>query len=122
MKKTKNPRTYVGEILAVLAYEFPHVEHAASEKKIKRRLREKKLGAYDQARVDAIRKFKDDLMDELGKYDKSKFYLGSDGEFANRQDWDYDRLLRHLQKRHPKVPKIEISGFLSFAIYIYYLR
>jgi hypothetical protein len=122
LNKTKKPRTYEGEILSVLTYEFSQEEHAASEKKIKRRLREKKLGAYDQARVDALRSFKDDLQDELHKRDKSPFYAGSHGEYSKMEDWDHDRLLLHLQKKHAKVPEIEIARFLSTAIYIYYLR
>ena len=121
-KKTKSPRTYEGELLSVLAYEFPHVEHSESERKIKRRLREKKLGPYDQTRVDAVRSFKDDLMEELSKCAKSPFYAGSQGAYSDLQDWDFDRLLRHMQKNHPKVSKKEIHRFLSTAIYLYYLR
>jgi hypothetical protein len=122
MKKEKEPVTYDGEVLRGLAFEFSFSDHTESERKIKRRLREKKLGAYDQTRIDAIRGFKDDIQKELGKFDKSEFYLGPTGKYADMSDWDYDRLLIHMQKKHQNVEKSAISGFLSYAIYLYYMR
>ena len=122
MKKTKEPTTCEDEVLAGLAYEFSFSDHAESERKIKRRLREKKLGPYKQELIDVIRKFKNDVQEELGKFDKSKFYAGTHGKYADMQDWDFDALLQHMQKKHPDVSKTAIGNFLPYAIYLYYLR
>jgi hypothetical protein len=122
MKKKKDPPTYEGEVLAGLAFEFSSSDHVESERKIKRRLREKKLGPYNQERIDAIRKFKDDIQEELRKYNKSQFYTGSHGKYTDMQDWDFDALLQYMQKKHPDVSKTAIGNFLPYAIYLYYLR
>lgn len=65
--KTRAARSYDDEVLSVLAFEFSVKHHADSERKLKRRLREKRLGAYDEDRIARIRAFKDDLRMELGK-------------------------------------------------------
>jgi hypothetical protein len=122
MKKTKIPPTYEGEALAVLAYEFDVAEQAESDRKIKRRLRDKHLGPYDQGRIDALRKFKNDVREELGKSTESKFWIGAHKPFRDMRDWDFDALLSHMQERHPGMPKDAIDSFLPYAIYLYYLR
>jgi hypothetical protein len=115
-------RTYEGEVLAVLAFELGSSKHADSERKIRRRLREKKLGPYRQARIDAIRAFKNDVGRELGKFGKSKFHTGPHQTYADMQDWDLEGLERHMRKRHPEVSKAAIGAFLPYAIFLYYLR
>ncbi|WP_020585823.1 hypothetical protein [Desulfobacter curvatus] len=122
MKKKKDTPTYEDEVLVGLAYEFSVSDHEESERKIKRRLREKKLGPYDQEKIDVIRKFKNNVQKELGKFNKSKFYAGAHGKYADMQDWDFDALLQYMIKKHPDVSKVAIGNFLPFAIYLYYLR
>jgi len=114
---------YDDEALAVLAYEFRTVDAPAeAERKIKRRLREKKLGAYDAERVAAIRRFKDELQRELGKAGQSGYYTGRHGHFANPADFDQSRLIRDFARRHPSVARDSIARFVPFAVYTYYLR
>jgi hypothetical protein len=114
---------YDNEALAVLAYEFRNIDPPEeAERKIKRRLRDKKLGAYDAARFAAIRRFKDELQDELHKADKSGYYTGRHGHYANPADFDHVRLIRDFARRHPTVAKDSIARFVPFAVYIYYLR
>ncbi len=122
VEMNKNQPTYESEVLNILSYEFSIDDRAKSEKKIKRRLREKKLGAYDQSRIDALREFKDDVCNELCKNIKSQFYAGAKGKYSDIQDWQFDRLLEHMKREHAKVPASAIDSFLPFAIYIYYLR
>lgn len=122
MKKKKKPATYEGEALAVLAFEFDFSDRAESERKIKRHLRDKKLGPYDQDRIDILRRFKDDVRKELGKCNRSQFYTGFHGKYADMLDWDFGALLHPLQKKHPNVPKKEIDSFLPHAIFLYYLK
>jgi hypothetical protein len=121
-RRSTHPPTYEGEVLSVLAFDFSLSDHSESERKIKRRLRDKKLGAYDQARIDRIRTFKDDLKCELGKYAKSVFYVRSNGKYADFDNWVFERLRRHLVERHSSLPEAAITQFLPYAIYIYYLR
>ena len=115
-------RTYVEEVLAVLQYEFRPEQRATSERKLKRRLREKKLGPYDQAVIDAVRAFKYDVQAEIGYPVDSCFHTGSKGRFAAMDDWDVDGLRKHFRSRHPDVPGDEIDWFVPWAIYLYYLR
>jgi len=122
MKKTKEPPSYEGEALAGLAFEFDFSDHAESERKIKRRLRDKKLGPYDQGRIDLIRAFKDDVQAELGRSAKSTFHTGSHGKYADMQDWNFDAILVHFVSRHTGISKKAIGSLLPYAIYLYYLR
>jgi hypothetical protein len=122
MKKVQSKRTYVGEILSVLAYEFDPSEHIESERKIRRRLRDKKLGTYDQGRIDLIRAFKDDVRRELNKPLQSAFYKTTRGVYADPRDWDFGQLAAAMKRRHPKLPARDIGGFLPYALYLYYLR
>lgn len=119
---TKGHRTYEDEVLSVLAFEFSVKDHSESERKLKRRLRDKKLGSYDEKRITSIREFKNDLQVELGKLNKSEFYTESKEKYADMSDWDVNGLLRHLRNRHPEVSESAIESFLPYAIYIYYLR
>ena len=111
MKKKKDPPTYEDEVLAGLAFEFFFSDHAESERRIKRRLRDKKLGPYDQERVDTIWQFKDDVQEEHEKFSKSRFYDRTDGKYADMQDWDFDALLEHMKKKHSNVSKTAIGNF-----------
>lgn len=109
-------------MLGVLAFEFSVKDHAASERKLKRRLREKGLGAFDERRVSSIRELKDDIRRELGRGNRSRFYTGPNGKYSDMSDWDIDGLASHLKKNHPEVPGSAIDAFLPYAINIYYLR
>lgn len=122
MASTKGSRSYEDEVLSVLAFEFSVKDHSESERKLKRRLREKGLGSFDEGRISRIRELKDDIQAELGKSNRSKFYTGPNGKYSNISDWDVDGLLGHLKKNYSEVPESAIASFLPYAIYIYYLR
>jgi len=122
MTKIKEPPTYEGEVLGVLAFEFSFSDQAESERKIKRRIRDKNLGSYDQTRINTLRSFKDDIQQELSKFQRSKFYTQPHGKYADMQDWDLDALKQYMKAIHPDVPEIAINGFLPYAVFLYYLR
>jgi hypothetical protein len=117
--KKMGSRTYEEEVLAVLVFESRHKD---SERKLRRRLREKKLGPYEQDRIDALRAFKNDVARELGKLARSKFYAGLHGTHADLEDWDRVGLLRYMKERHSKVSHTVIGAFLPYAIFLYYLK
>lgn len=120
--KARESVTYDSEVLSILAFEFSQSDHEESDRKIKRRLRDKKLGAYDAARVEHLRTLKYDIQFELGNRARSKFYTPAGGPFSAMEDWQFDPLARYLASRHPDVAVGEITRFLPYAIYLYYLR
>jgi len=121
-RNTPESRSYEGEVLAVLAFEFSLDDRAESDRKIKRRLREKKLGKFETQRIEALRAFQSDLLRELSSPLVSPFYRGSAGPFSDMGDWSVDELVEGMVGRHPGVPRDAISGFMAYAIYLYYLR
>ena len=64
---TKPRATYETVVLGVLAYEFPFSKPDEAETLIRNRLKRKKLGAFDPARLNVLRRLKDDLQFEMGK-------------------------------------------------------
>jgi hypothetical protein len=111
------------EVLAVLAYEFLSVDHPeVADRKIKRRLREKRLGVYQPERVEAIRRFKNALQAELQQGPASAYYTEAHGQYSDPADFDQLRLIDEYAAAHPAVSKASIAGFVPFAVYLYYLR
>ncbi len=113
---------YEDAALSILAYEFSFDDKREAEAKIKRTLRAKKLGKYDQERVDLLRRFKDEAQAEIGKGHESKYYTRSHGEFADMKDFDRGRMVKDLAASFPSIPKQSIEQFIEFAVYLYHLR
>ncbi|WFB36828.1 hypothetical protein P3T73_03505 [Kiritimatiellota bacterium B12222] len=120
--KSKDESTFESEVLSALAYEWNFSDQSEIERKIKRRLRDKKLGPYNQSRVDTLRTFKNDVQTEINPYGKSKFYLGTKGSFADMAGWNLKAVISHFQKRHPTIPNDTIERCIPFAIFVYYLK
>ena len=109
-------------VLDVLAYEFAFDEHVEAERKIRRRLRYHGLGPYQQARVDLLRRLKDEIQSKIHRGRESRFFAGSHGKYAAPEDFDTERLIRDLSESYPDVPREEFKAFVPFAVYLYYLR
>ena len=122
MTGTARSRTYEEEILDVLRFEHSVEQYGASERKIRRRLREKGLGPYDQARIDALRRLKDDASAELGYPVQSRFHTPGPGRFADWSDWDLPGLLDYMRSRHTDLPTGVVDDFVTWAIDLYYMR
>jgi hypothetical protein len=118
----REPATSETEALSILAFEFAESEQGESDRRIRRRLRDKKLGPYDTARVNSLRALKDDIREELEKRDRSEFYKPLAGHCSDLGDWQFVRLAIYCARRHPKVDPAAIRRFLPYAIYLYYLR
>lgn len=80
------------------------------------------IGAYDAKRVDRLRRFHEDLRDEVGKWTNSEYYTYPHGKYSGMEDFDVPRLTRDTISRHPDVSKEFVEGFVPFAVYLYYLR
>jgi len=120
--KTRQPPTYENEALSVLAYEFPFSDKAEAERKIKQRLRRKKFGGYDAERIEVLRQLKNELQEEIGKFEKSRFFTEFHGKYSDMRDFDVARLTAEMVERFPQVPKEEIENFVPFCVFLYYLR
>jgi len=122
MAKAREEPTYEDVVLWILAYEFSFDHKREAEAKIKRRLRDKKLGKYDQDRVDLLRRFKDELQVEIGRQQQSKYFTCLHGRFSDRADFDSERMRKDFEASYPSIPRRSIDRFIEFAIYLYYLR
>lgn len=113
---------YDSEVLAVLREELDAGDVADSDAKIRRRLLEKSLGAFEPARVTALRRFKDELQSELSSGPQSGHFAGNHGLYANPEDFDHARLIRDYTRSYPSLSPEAIAGFVPLAVYFYYLR
>jgi hypothetical protein len=118
----KQPATYESTALDVLVYEFPFSDKAAAEAKIKRRLQRKKLGAYDPERIDLLRRLKDELQEEISKFEKSSYFTHRHDTYCDMRDFDVPRLTKDMITRYPQIPEEEIENFAPFCVFLYYLR
>ena len=120
--KKRPTKTADAVILDVLAYEFEFDDRAKAEGKIRRRLRYYGLGPYQQARIDLLRRLKDETQGELHRRERSRYFVGSHGDYAALEDFDVERLTQDLSESYPDVPRKEIAGFVPGAIWLYYMR
>ena len=126
-KSATTPR-YEDVALGVLVYEFDFDDPAEADRKIKRRLRDKKLGPYDAARIARLRRFKDAVQKEVHRFDKSRYYLGArgpvcpQGRYADLKDFDRARMVRDYAKQFRGIPRSSIVWFVDFAVFSYYVR
>jgi len=122
MAETRKLTAYDDAVLTNLAWEFSFTDIKETEAKIKRKLRAKKLGKYDQQRVDRLRRLKDAVETEVKKCDKSKYYSKLAGEFADMKDFDTLRMTEDFATAFPEVPKQSIHEFVEYFIYLHYIR
>lgn len=120
--KEKQKNTYEYICFGDLAYEFDFSDKKEAERKIKRRLKYYQLGEYNQERVDYIRELKNELYTEISLQTKSKYFHKSTSNFADLEDFDFDRLLADYTKKYNRVSESDMARILNFAIYLYHLR
>ena len=106
----------------ILADEIAGTDPSKTQARIRRRLQRSGLGKYDQARVEQLRRLRDDLEQEIRKFNKSKYFIPSASELASLEDFDFDRLTHDFCDRYPSMDKIDMAGIVGFALYYYYLR
>src|SRR5688572_26029206 len=121
MAETIKLTAYEDAVLTILAREFSS-DIKETETKIKRKLSAKKLGKYDQPRVNRLRRLKDAVQTEVKKCDKSKYYSKLAGEFADMKDFETLRMTEDFATTFPEVPKQSIRRFVEYFIYLHYIR
>ena len=109
-------------IFDVLGREFPFSDKRESERKIRRRLRYHRVGPYRQERVDLLRRFKDEIQNEIHRRESSRYFAGSHGQYAALEDFAIERMIEDFGRSYPVVNHEEIKAFVPFAVYLYYLR
>src|SRR5262249_10379744 len=110
-------------ILEVLLYEFLEFDdRAEADGKIRRRLRYYGLGPYQRARVDLLRRLKDEVQEEIHRRERSRYFVGHHGEYSAMEDFGAERLTQDLSESYPDVPREELAAFVPAAIYLYYMR
>lgn len=105
-----------------LVYEFDLSKKKETERKIKRRLKYYKLGAYRQERVDYIRQLKNALYVEISQTTESRYFHKSTSVYADLADFDVEQMTEEYSKKYEKVDKDELRAMINFAIYLYHLR
>ena len=120
--KDNNKMTYDFACFSVLAYEFNINESKETEKKIKQRLKYYSLGNYDQDRINYIRALRNDLYNELTKFQKSEYYVGSTGKFADFNNFNLEKMKQDYLDKYPKISNHDMGGIIGFALYLFYLR
>ena len=140
---TKSPKTYTYEsiVLNALHGEFSFSKKEEAEAEIKRKLKRYKAGAYDQQRVDLMRRFKNELQWEIGlrplpelsihrelgsrephyKPRESRYYVGRHGRYGDYTDFDMPKMTTDMIAHYPQIPAKEIEWFVRFAVGTYYL-
>ena len=122
MAESTKPTAYEDAVLTILAREFSHTEIKETEAKIKRKLRDKKIGKYDQQRVNRLRLLKAAVQTEIRKGHQSEYFSKFAGEFANMKDFDTPRMTEDFAAAFPEVPKQSIREFVEYFIYLHYIR
>lgn len=121
--------TYDFVALGVLHGEFSFSNRDEIEAKIKRKLARKKLGKYDQKRIDLLRSLKDEVQRELGLrplpepsgQQVSRYYVGRHGKYGDYTDFDIPRMTADLISRFPELPAEVVAWFVHYAVGTYYL-
>jgi len=120
--KVKQSLTYDEAVLSVLTWEFSPIDPKTIEKKIKRKLRNYELGAFDEERVERLRRLKNQVVAEIEKTKDSNYYSKGPSEFAELSDFDIDRMTTEWRKNFSDVSDRDMHNFIAGAIYLYYLR
>lgn len=123
MPTSNRSKTYEWECLAILAHEISDDDPRNAERRIKTKLRQKKLGSYDQAKIDRLRSLKNEVRNEFSiPSQDSRCFLGCKSGWANFADYDLRRLAADLAGRFPDIAMENISGMVQLSAFMHYIR
>jgi len=120
MTEKRADESYDVSVFQILADELPNDGPEKADSKIKRTLRRRKLGEYDQRRVDNLRRLRDDLRGEIQQFDKSAYFVSKDRPIT--EHFDFERMVADFGKKYPTVESPDIRGVIGYALYYYYFR
>jgi len=113
--------TFNSVALTALIYEFPFGDPRLTDALIKRRLRRAAVGTFDVVRVARLRTIKNLVQAEVGKRERSRFYVGTHGRYAEIADFDVAQLAAYVRALEPIVTSREARWFAQFAVFVYHL-
>lgn len=109
-------------IFSVLACEASPGEIPKSDAKIRRGLQRRKLGSWEQARVERLRALKDSVLAEVRLSGRSRYYVAPPGaREVSPGDWDLAALCKRASADFPDVAEIEEKVRLALHLGLYYL-
>lgn len=123
--KPAAPPTYDGEVLGILAGEFPSSPRAEADRKIRRTLRAKKLGEYDAARIDMLRRFKDTVQAEVHRFTASAYYVATGdplSDYAEMEDFDRERMAQDYASAFPSIAPALVAQFVDLCVFLCHVR
>jgi hypothetical protein len=120
MTEKRADESYDVSVFQILADELPSDGPDKANGKIKRTLRRRMLGEYDQQRVDALRRLRDELKAEIQKFDKSAYFVSKDRPIT--EHFDFERMVADFGARYPSVESPDIRGVIGYALYYDYFR
>jgi hypothetical protein len=70
-----------------------------------------------------LRRFKDEMRAEIGRSHRSKYYIRtSKSGYAEMTDFDTERMTKEYSAAYPELRSEDVSGFITFAVYLYHMR
>jgi hypothetical protein len=114
-------QSYDVSVFQAVTDELEGDDPKVAERKIKRMLRRRHLGEYEQDRIDTLRALRNDLRDEILKFQKSSYYQGTP-DLRPTEHFDDQRMVRDFSIKYPLVRHPDIGGIIGYALYYYYLR
>jgi len=120
MAEKRADESYDVSVFQLLADELPNDGPEKTDGKIRRMLRRRMLGEYDQSRIDALRRLRDELRGEIQRFDKSAYFVSKDRPIT--QHFDFERMVADFGAKYPSVQSPNIGGVIGYALYYYYFR
>lgn len=114
-------QSYDLSVFQMLTDEVEGDDPKKAERKIKGMLRRRQLGEYEQDRIDTLRALRDDLRNEIQKFDGSSYYQGTP-ESRPTEHFDHQRMVKDFAIKYPLVRHPDIGGVVGYALYYSYLR
>ncbi|EIJ40340.1 MULTISPECIES: hypothetical protein [Galbibacter] len=113
--------TYDFVSFSELAYEWELADKDVVESKIKRRI--KSLNEkYNQVRVNNIRSLRHELFEEISLENKSKYFIESQGKFADIGDFNLDQMVIDYNEKYTEINNSDLVNIIEFAVYLFYVR
>ena len=108
--------------LDILAYEFRNEEVKENNDKIRRNIGAKVFNSLPENWLKDLRDFKNMVMAEVSKHEKSIYYIENKDKFADMSHFKCEQMIDDYSMKFSKITKNAIEAFIPYAIYIYYLR
>ena len=115
-------RSYDYLIFTHLVSQTDPSEKEKIEKEIKERLAQFKLGDYNQAQVDYIRQFKNELISEIKFIGKSKYFHKVKSRYSELEDFNIDLMTSDFHKKFDRLDKGDLKTMISHAVWYHYLK